>query len=124
MADKISQPQNVMFKGKNVTGKLVFDSSFGTKHTAAFSRRQKFIDSEVLRYCSPLVPFQTGLLEHSGTLGTQIGSGMVRYTANYAAAQYYFTPPTRSYDAQRGGKWFERMKAAHKKDILEGAKKI
>lgn len=121
---RIEQPKDVYFKGENVTGKLVFDTRFASKHNESFTRKQRFIDSEVLRYCSPLVPFQTGLLEHSGKLGTEIGSGEVRYIANYAAMQYYNTPQTRPYDAQRGGMWFERMKTAHKKDILEGAKKL
>lgn len=120
----IKQPSDVYFKGKDMSGKLVFDTGFASKHNESFTRKQKFVDSEVLRYCSPLVPFQTGFLEHSGKLGTTIGSGEVKYIATYAHDQYYNTPQTRSYDAQRGGMWFERMKAAHKKDILEGAKKL
>lgn len=85
---------------------------------------QKFVDSEVLRLSSPYVPFQTGALEHSGILGTNIGSGEVIYNAPYAADQYYKTSTSRSYDPQRGAKWFERMKIDHKDEILRGAKKI
>ena len=85
---------------------------------------QIFVDSEVLRLCSPLVPFQTGMLDKSGKLGTEIGSGEVRYIAPYAAAQYYNTAESRPYDSQRGAKWFERMKVGHKKEILIGARKI
>jgi hypothetical protein len=88
------------------------------------AKAQYFIDSEVLRYCSPLVPFDTGMLDKSGTLGTEIGSGEVRYIAPYAAMQYYNTAESRPYDAQRGAKWFERMKLQHKEDILDGAQKI
>ena len=83
-----------------------------------------FVDSEVLRRCSPRVPLKTGMLEKSGTLGTVIGSGEVNYIAPYAAYQYYGTSATRSYDANRGAKWFERMKTAEKADILRGAEKI
>ena len=85
---------------------------------------QKFVDSEVLRLCSPYVPFQTGNLDRSGVTGTSIGSGEVNYIAPYAAQQYYKTSISRPYDPQRGAKWFERMKIDHKAEILRGAKKI
>ena len=64
------------------------------------------------------------MLDKSGILGTQIGSGEVNWIAPYAAAQYYNTADSRSYDAQRGGRWFERMKADHRDEILRGAKKL
>ena len=86
------------------------------------TEKQKIIDSEVLRMCSPMVPLRTGTLERSGTLGTLIGSGEVKYIAPYARRQYYNTATTRSYDPRRGGKWFERMKTANKdriKKLLE-----
>ena len=65
-----------------------------------------------------------GILIGTGKSGTVLGSGLVQYTAIYARWQYYRTSQTRPYDANRGGKWFERMKAAHKEDIMNGAKKI
>lgn len=79
------------------------------------------VDSEVLRYCSPLIPLRTSMLEKSGTLGTVIGSGLVRYITPYARFQYYCTAESRSYNIRRGAKWFERMKTAHKKDIQRAA---
>mgnify|MGYP005756908825 FL=1 len=84
---------------------------------------QKYVDSEVLRLSSPYVPFKTGNLDRSGTRGTNIGSGEVIYSAPYAVKQYH-TVTFRSYDAQRGGLWFERMKIDHKEEILRGAKKL
>ena len=93
------------------------------QRTGYFTRAQKFVDSEVLRRCSPMVPFQTGTLEKSGKLGTVVGSGEVNYIAPYAAKQYYDTAESRPYDPQRGGRWFERMKADHKDDILKGLNK-
>ena len=84
---------------------------------------QKFVDSEVLRRCSPRVPLKTGMLEKSGKLGTVIGSGEVEYIAPYARIQYYSISESRPYDPNRGAKWFERMKVAEKKDILKGARK-
>lgn len=114
--------QNKTKNGK-VTCKLEWNPDFGEKQTEQFSSVQKFIDSEVLRLDAPYTPFRTGTLMKSGQLGTVIGSGEVNYVAPYAAAQYYTTAENRSYDAQRGAKWFERMKADHKSEIITGAKK-
>ena len=63
------------------------------------------------------------MLEKSGLLGTVVGSGEVKYIAPYARFQYYSTAQSRIYDPRRGGMWFERMKAAHRKDILRAAEK-
>lgn len=112
----IKQPKN--------SGGLKWHPSFAQNRNAQFSRAQKFIDNEVIACCKPLTPLQTGNLITSGILGTKIGSGEIKYLAPYAATQYYDTAETRPYDANRGAKWFERMKTAHKKAILEGAKKV
>lgn len=40
---------------------------------------QKFVDGEVLRRCAPMVPFDSGALNRSGTTNTRLGSGEVRY---------------------------------------------
>lgn len=107
--------------GKNAQAQLVWNPTFVAQQNRNFTRAQQFVDSEVLRYCSPKVPFDTGMLEKSGKLGTVIGSGEVNYIAPYAAPQYYNTAQSRPYDANRGGKWFERMKVSNGKDILNGA---
>ena len=74
---------------------------------------------------TPAVQFDfKTMLEKSGKLGTDVGSGEVDYIAPYAAMQYYQTADTRPYDANRGAHWFERMKVAEKEDILRGADKI
>lgn len=86
-------------------------------------RVQQFIDSEVLRLTAPYIPFKTGTLMNSGTLGTVVGTGEVNYIAPYAAKQNQ-TATSRSYDAQRGGQFFERMKIDHRDEILRGAKKL
>lgn len=112
-----------MSNGKN-KAELTWNPDFAAKRNAQFSRKQMFVDSEVLRRCSPRVPLRTGMLEKSGKLGTDVGSGEVNYIAPYAAYQYYGTSDTRPYDANRGAHWFERMKVAEKEDILRGADKI
>lgn len=75
-------------------------------------RAQKVIDNEVLRRCEPLVPKKLGLLIKSGKDGTKIGSGEVRYIAEYAKYQYY--NGRRVPAGGRGRKWFGRMKFAHR----------
>ena len=112
----IKQPRN--------TSGLTWNPSFAAMRNDQFQRAQKFVDSEVLRYCDPLTPKKTGNLINSGKRGTVIGSGEVKYLATYAGGQYYDTAETRAYDPNRGGKWFERMKTAHKQAILEGVKKL
>ena len=121
---RISTPQGAIVQGAKGKARLEWNPSFAAQTNEKFSRMQKYVDSEVLRRCSPRVPLQTGMLEKSGKLGTTVGSGVVEYIAPYAAFQYYDTAQTRSYNPNRGGKWFERMKVAEKKEILDGAKKI
>lgn len=120
----ITAPRGMIFQQGNSAAQLQWNPEFAKQRTQQFSRKQQFVDSEVLRRCSPRVPFQTGMLDKSGTLGTVVGSGEVKYIAPYAAHQYYNTSQDRPYDARRGGKWFERMKAEEKEDILRGAEKI
>lgn len=121
---KITAPQgSIVSNGKN-KAELTWNPDFAAKRNAQFSRKQMFVDSEVLRRCSPRVPLRTGMLEKSGKLGTDVGSGEVDYIAPYAAYQYHATSDTRPYDANRGAHWFERMKVAEKEDILRGADKI
>ena len=121
---QIKTPRGGIIQGDKGKAELRWDSSFAPRANQNFNRMQKFVDSEVLRRCSPRVPFQTGMLEKSGKLGTTVGSGVVEYIAPYARMQYYDTAQSRPYDANRGAKWFERMKVAEKREILDGAKKL
>ena len=123
MGNDIHTPpdQRVDFNGGRCS--LRWAGNFATAKNAMLLRKQKVIDSEVLRYCAPLIPFRTGALTRSGTIGTVIGSGNVQYTTPYARFQYYQTAQSRSYDRRRGAKWFERMKTAHKADIRRAAER-
>lgn len=120
---RIDTPRGSIIQTGKTSCKLVWNPGFGHEKSNMFDRKQKVVDSEVLRYCSPLVPWRTRMLEKSGTLGTVIGKGEVNYIAPYARFQYYQTAQTRSYDPRCGGKWFERMKTAHKKDIQRAAER-
>ena len=91
-------------------------------------RVQKYIDSTVLRKSDPYVPFLSGMLKTSGISGTVIGSGTVVYNSPYARRQYYANGGNGKQGTSRGGLrgryWFERMKADHLDEILQGAAKI
>ena len=119
----IKTPRGQIIQTKNGKAKLEWNPNFGPTKTEQFSRAQKFLDSEVLRTTAPYVPLRTGALMKSGQLGTVIGSGEVVYNAPYAAKQYWNTAESRSYDPQRGAKWFERSKTDHKEEWLRGTKK-
>ena len=102
----------------SVQARLEWNPSFVRTKSESFSKAQEFVDSECLRYMNPLTPRRTGMMIKSATLGTVIGSGSIEYLTPYARRQYYNTSPTRSYDSRRGGMWFERMKTAHRTQIL------
>lgn len=123
MGNDIHTPpdQRIDFNGGSCF--LRWAGNFAATRNAMMHRKQKIVDSEVLRYCAPLIPFRTGALTRSGTIRTVIGSGLVQYATPYARFQYYCTAESRSYDTRRGAKWFERMKTAHKKDIQRAAEK-
>ncbi|MDE7105082.1 MAG: minor capsid protein [Ruminococcus sp.] len=111
---------------------ITFDPNFKKRTQADFDKKQKYIDSEILRLSDPYVPMQTGMMKKSGISGTVVGSGKVKYIAPYAKPQYYTNAGcgkegmnnTSGTKGLRGKFWFERMKADHKKEILKGLKKI
>ena len=91
-------------------------------------RAQRFVDSEVLRYSDPFVPFQTGFLKGSGIRGTVIGSGIIKYIAPYAKNNYYNNAGRGiqglANGGQRGRLWFRRMKSQYKDVIKNGLRNI
>ena len=107
----ITNPRGAIVRGKNGKAELIWNAGCAPRMNEMLSKKQEIIDSEVLRLCAPMVPKRTDALERSGTLGTVI--------APYARRQYYNTSPTRSYDSRRGGMWFERLKTAHRTQILK-----
>ena len=106
---------------------------------------QKLVDNETMRYMGPYMPRrQAGELAHMMVLSTVIGSGQIDTPGPYAHYLHegilYVSPTTGSAWAKkneikvptdreltyagapvRGRKWFDRMKADHKDDILEAA---
>lgn len=124
MMDEIKTPRGTIIKSGKSSCRLVWNPNFAPRMNRQYTKAQKFVDSEVLRYSSAYVPLKTGMLQKSGILGTDVGSGTVQWVAPHARKQYYGTSDTRSYDAKRGAHWFERMKADYGQKIIAGAKKI
>jgi hypothetical protein len=65
------------------------------------------------------------MLVKSGTLGTEIGSGLVKWIAIYSRWQYYHTrKPGSETGPLRGPYWFERMKKIYGERIIKGGRRI
>lgn len=106
---------------------------------------QKVVDSEAMQYMSDYMPRrQAGELEHLMVMATVLGSGRIDIPGPYAHYLHegilYVSPTTGSAWAKkdemkvptgkeltyagapmRGKKFFDRMKADHKEDILAAA---
>ncbi len=115
-----------------INTRFIYNKSVGQmvahRNLQSGGRVQKYIDSTVLRKSDPYVPFLSGMLKTSGISGTVIGSGTVVYNSPYARRQYYSNGGNGKQGTSRGGLrgryWFERMKADHLDEILQGAAKI
>ena len=119
----INTPRGSVVQTKGGKARLTWNTNFQPKWQGQYTRAQKFVDSEVLRTCEPFTPLLTGMLVKSGTLGTEIGSGLVTWIAPYAKRQYYSSrKPGSQTGPLRGPKWFERAKQVHKKAWIAGAR--
>jgi hypothetical protein len=121
----ITTPRGTISINANNKAELKWNTDFQPKWQRRYSMAQRFTDSEVLRLCEPYTPLLTGMLVMSGTLGTEIGSGRVKWIAPYARRQYYSPrDPGSETGKLRGPFWFERMKAIYRDRILRGARRI
>jgi hypothetical protein len=134
---KIETPRGTIVKTPNGKAELTWNPDFTDKWQGRYSKAQMFVDSEVLRLSSPYTPMQSGMLEKSSNLGTDIGSGEVVWNAPYARYLYYgkvmigrapkevINVDLKFHGApKRGAFWFERMKKDKGQQILDGAAKI
>ena len=102
-----------------------FASDFAENRRQQFTRKQKYMDSAVLRLNEPYTPKISSTLINSGTLATIIGSGKVMYNAPYASRVYYSKKPIGRYNgSKRGAMWFERMKNDKKAQILREVSQV
>lgn len=81
---------------------------------------QVFTDSEVMRCMEPYMPFLSGVMVESVKTGTDVGSGEVVVNTPYAHRRLKVARK----NGLRGPNYFERMKADHLDEILDGARKI
>lgn len=86
----------------------------------ALEKAQKYLDQEVIRTCAPYVPLDTGTLERSGKMSSDIGSGTVTWNTPYAKKQYYEGKSK----GLRGARWFDRAKSDHSEDWKDGVANI
>ncbi len=125
MTDIIETPRGQIIQSGKGQAQLVWNTNFSQKWNGNYSQAQRFVDSEILRLSEPFIPLQTGMLVKSGILGTDVGSGEVKWIAPYASAQYYSPrAPGSETGPLRGPFWFERMKALYKQVILDGARRL
>ena len=101
-----------------IHGELVIDT--GKCSEKALEKAQKYLDQEVIRTCAPYVPLDTGTLERSGKMSSDIGSGTVTWNTPYAKKQYYEGKSK----GLRGARWFDRAKADQAEDWQDGVAKI
>jgi len=121
----IDTPRGKIIATKGGKAELSWNVNFQPKWAGRYTLAQKYLDSEILRLSEPYTPLQTGMLIKSGTLGTEIGSGLIVWVAIYARRNYYSPrEPGRETGPLRGPFWFERMKKAHGKQLLVGAKQL
>jgi hypothetical protein len=105
--------------------RLEWRKNFKAKWQRRYTNAQMYVDSEVLRCSEPYTPLQTGMMVKSGTLGTEIGSGEVKWIAPYSRRQYYSPrAPGSETGPLRGPFWFRRMKAVDGKHIILNARRI
>lgn len=84
---------------------------------------QRFIGNEVMKRCEKYVPLRAGPLKN--TVQVLENGREVRYVQPYARTQYYSArKPGSTTGPLRGPKWFERMKSAEGKEIIDNAAKL
>ena len=152
---KTKQPKNIKYKTADGSLKIeiIYSKKFADEMNARLDFIQKVVDSEVIRYTTPYVPFQSGMLAKSAVLHTVIGSGEVVYATPYARYLYYgikyapsfpivkdgvlvgfYSPPKKyptneplqystAFNPLAGAFWFERMKKDKGDAILRAAQK-
>lgn len=111
----INDPKGTVSQIKTKIGKikavLEWDPNYASRMSNALQQVQVELDNEIIKLLSPYVPLRTGVLEKSGLIATDVGSGEIIHATPYAEVQYYETSDTREYNPLRGGHWGDRMKA-------------
>ncbi len=82
---------------------------------------QRAVDEAVIDLCEPYVPYDTGALKESPRTCSPPGGGQVVYGMPYARRQYY---ENKGDGGLRGARWFDRMKADRREDIVRIAGEV
>lgn len=102
---------------------IQWSPDFAPRMDAGFQRLQKEADGEFIRLVTPYVPLRTGALSGSAKTSTVLGSGLIRHTTPYAAAQYYRLPLGSGVRQDgRGPHWGERCVNDHKAEFISFVK--
>lgn len=77
----------------------------------------------VMRFANPYTPKDTGHLIATANMSSLYNSGVIIYSAPYAAKQYYgdHFKFDRTKNRKAGSRWVERMKREHMKSIEKDA---
>ncbi len=84
-------------------------------------KRQKLLDSEVLKDSNYFCPINAGTMKNTGIFNTVLGSGVVQWKEDYVRHQYYLgekvSPSQIKYSHNKNAqpKWFEAAKVRHLK---------
>ena len=102
--------------------KIAFNSTkIAARLEGVIEKRQKFLDSEVLKDSNYFCPLKEGTMQKSGILNTVLGSGVVQWKTPYVRYQYYLgekvSPSQIKYSHNKNAqpKGFEAAKARHLK---------
>lgn len=141
----VKQPSDISFSDGNIKVELKWSPSFAAEWNDRYHKAQVYLDNEILKLNAKYIPFQTGMLNRSGIMGTIPGTGHIVYASPYARHMYYgkvmrdnegkafygkapkhVTEEPIHYhgEPQRGKLWFERMKADHKEQLRRGTAKM
>ena len=101
---------------------IVFNETMiAARLEGVIEKRQKFLDSEVLKDSNYFCPINAGTMQKSGILNTVLGSGVVQWKTPYVRKQYYLgekvSPSQIKYSHNKNAqpKWFEAAKVRHLK---------
>lgn len=118
---KIQTPRGAIIITPGGKAELKWNAGFQKKWQERFDNAQQFLDSEIIRTTEPFTPMRTGMLVKSGTLGSEFGSGIIKWITPYARRQYYAKrAPGSETGPLRGPQWFSRAKAIYLKVWTKG----
>lgn len=88
MSEKVKQPDDMDYNG-TINVKIHWNPHFAKDMNQKAYRIQCVIDSDVIKFMTPYIPYQSGFLATKAlTIPTVIGSGEIKQLGPYAHYQY------------------------------------